>query len=195
MQCRVTTEDPERHFIPDYGRITTYRSAGGFAVRLDGHGFSGSVITPFFDSLLVKVTWGSALKRRTAQRPRPARFRIRGVRPTSRSCEPHRASNVQERAGTHASLTKRHQFILRAPRDRAANAVIWYVIVNGRSTRVGRGARRLAPPVAPPAAPSLPRPACGRAAGPERFAAGAPRSGSSSPTRRFAMRTSAAGHA
>ena len=42
MQCRVTTEDPDRHFIPDYGRITTYRSAGGFAVRLDGgNGFGG----------------------------------------------------------------------------------------------------------------------------------------------------------
>ncbi len=63
MQCRITTEDPDRHFIPDYGRITTYRSAGGFAVRLDGgNGFGGSVITPFFDSLLVKVTtWGGTL--------------------------------------------------------------------------------------------------------------------------------------
>ena len=50
MQCRVTTEDPDRHFIPDYGRITTYRSAGGFAVRLDGgNGFGGAVITPYFD--------------------------------------------------------------------------------------------------------------------------------------------------
>ena len=76
MQCRITTEDPDRHFIPDYGRITTYRSAGGFAVRLDGgNGFGGSVITPFFDSLLVKVTtWGSTLEEvGAARRPRPAR--------------------------------------------------------------------------------------------------------------------------
>ena len=69
MQCRVTTEDPDRHFIPDYGRITTYRSAGGFAVRLDGgNGFGGAVITPYFDSLLVKVTtWGATLAEETAR--------------------------------------------------------------------------------------------------------------------------------
>src|SRR5205807_2702456 len=55
LQCRITTEDPENHFIPDYGRISTYRSPGGFAVRLDGgNGFGGAVITPYFDSLLVK---------------------------------------------------------------------------------------------------------------------------------------------
>ena len=76
MQCRITTEDPERHFIPDYGRITTYRSAGGFAVRLDGgNGFGGAVITPYFDSLLVKVTtWGGTLEEAgAARRPRAAR--------------------------------------------------------------------------------------------------------------------------
>ena len=66
MQCRITTEDPDRHFIPDYGRITTYRSAGGFAVRLDGgNGFGGAVITPYFDSLLVKMTtWGQTCRSR-----------------------------------------------------------------------------------------------------------------------------------
>ena len=70
MQCRITTEDPENHFIPDYGRITTYRSAGGFAVRLDGgNGFGGAVITPYFDSLLVKVTtWGTTLEEAVAAR-------------------------------------------------------------------------------------------------------------------------------
>ena len=36
VQCRITTEDPENKFIPDYGRIHTYRSAGGFGMRLDG---------------------------------------------------------------------------------------------------------------------------------------------------------------
>ena len=56
IQCRITTEDPENQFIPDYGRITTYRSPGGFSIRLDGgNGFGGAVITPYFDSLLVKV--------------------------------------------------------------------------------------------------------------------------------------------
>ena len=79
MQCRITTEDPDRHFIPDYGRITTYRSAGGFAVRLDGgNGFGGSVITPYFDSLLVKVTtWGSSLEEAGQRADRALReFRI-----------------------------------------------------------------------------------------------------------------------
>src|SRR5438045_1118054 len=57
MQCRVTTEDPENKFIPDFGRITHYRSPAGFGIRLDGGtAYSGAVITPYYDSLLVKVT-------------------------------------------------------------------------------------------------------------------------------------------
>ena len=57
IQCRVTTEDPENKFTPDYGRILAYRSTGGFGIRLDGGmGYAGAVITPFYDSLLVKVT-------------------------------------------------------------------------------------------------------------------------------------------
>jgi pyruvate carboxylase len=82
MQCRVTTEDPDRQFIPDYGRITTYRSAGGFAVRLDGgNGFGGAVITPYFDSLLTKVTtWGATLEEAEERANRALReFRVRGV--------------------------------------------------------------------------------------------------------------------
>ena len=56
IQCRLTTEDPENKFTPDYGRILAYRSTGGFGIRLDGGmGYAGSVITPFYDSLLVKV--------------------------------------------------------------------------------------------------------------------------------------------
>ena len=57
VQCRVTTEDPEKDFSPDYGKILSYRSAAGFGVRLDGAmGDTGSIITPFYDSLLVKLT-------------------------------------------------------------------------------------------------------------------------------------------
>ena len=57
VQCRVTTEDPEKGFTPDYGKILSYRSAAGFGVRLDGAmGDTGSIITPFYDSLLVKIT-------------------------------------------------------------------------------------------------------------------------------------------
>jgi pyruvate carboxylase len=60
FQCRVTTEDPENNFLPDYGRLNHYRSASGFGIRLDaGTAFSGAVITPYYDSLLVKATaWG-----------------------------------------------------------------------------------------------------------------------------------------
>jgi pyruvate carboxylase len=57
LQCRVTTEDPANNFLPDYGRLTNYRSASGMGIRLDaGTAFTGAVITPFYDSLLVKVT-------------------------------------------------------------------------------------------------------------------------------------------
>ena len=57
IQCRITTEDPANDFMPDTGVIETYRSPGGFGIRLDGgNGFQGSVITPFYDSLLLKVT-------------------------------------------------------------------------------------------------------------------------------------------
>ena len=89
MQCRVTTEDPERNFTPDYGRITTYRSAGGFAVRLDGgNGFGGSVITPYFDSLLVRSPRGARRSKRRASAPtaRCASSAYAASRRTSRSC-------------------------------------------------------------------------------------------------------------
>src|ERR1035441_7372958 len=57
LQCRITTEDPTRNFTPDYGRIQTYRSPGGFGLRLDGgSAYGGATITPFYDSLLVKLT-------------------------------------------------------------------------------------------------------------------------------------------
>lgn len=57
IQCRVTTEDPANNFAPDTGKITAYRSGGGFGVRLDGgNAYTGAVISPYYDSLLVKVT-------------------------------------------------------------------------------------------------------------------------------------------
>ena len=61
IQCRITTEDPEKNFSPDYGKIINYRSAAGFGIRLDGAmGDTGAVITPFYDSLLVKLTASDA---------------------------------------------------------------------------------------------------------------------------------------
>ena len=83
VQCRVTTEDPENKFTPDYGKILTYRSAGGFGIRLDGGmGFAGAVITPFYDSMLVKVTSSGQSYEMALQRTDRAlrEFRIRGVK-------------------------------------------------------------------------------------------------------------------
>ncbi len=82
LQCRITTEDPLNKFIPDYGRITAYRGATGFGIRLDGGtAYSGALITPFYDSLLEKVTaWGASPEEATARMDRALReFRIRGV--------------------------------------------------------------------------------------------------------------------
>ncbi|MEG1869967.1 MAG: biotin carboxylase N-terminal domain-containing protein, partial [Oscillospiraceae bacterium] len=57
IQCRVTTEDPRNNFAPDTGKLTTYRSGGGYGVRLDvGNAFTGAEISPYYDSLLVKIT-------------------------------------------------------------------------------------------------------------------------------------------
>ena len=82
VQCRVTTEDPENNFIPDYGVLTAYRGATGFGVRLDGGtAYSGARITPFYDSLLEKVTaWAPTLDEAIRRMDRALReFRIRGV--------------------------------------------------------------------------------------------------------------------
>jgi len=83
LQCRVTTEDPENRFTPDYGRITHYRSVGGMGIRTDGGpAITGGIITPFYDSLLVKIC---AFGRRfidAARRMERAlqEFRVRGVK-------------------------------------------------------------------------------------------------------------------
>ena len=79
MQCRITTEDPEQNFIPDYGRITAYRGATGFGIRLDGGtAYSGAVITRFYDPLLEKVTAWAPSAEEAAQRMDRA-FRIPGI--------------------------------------------------------------------------------------------------------------------
>jgi len=82
LQCRVTTEDPQNNFIPDYGRITAYRGATGMGIRLDGGtAYSGAVITRYYDSLLEKVTaWAPTPEAAIARMDRALReFRIRGV--------------------------------------------------------------------------------------------------------------------
>ncbi|MTI19573.1 ATP-grasp domain-containing protein, partial [Fulvivirga sp. RKSG066] len=83
IQCRITTEDPVNSFKPDYGTIIAYRSASGFGIRLDaGNCYAGVTISPFFDSLLVKVSaWGRTLKGASERLDRAlSEFRIRGVK-------------------------------------------------------------------------------------------------------------------
>ncbi|AAV94467.1 pyruvate carboxylase [Ruegeria pomeroyi] len=82
LQTRITTEDPLNNFIPDYGRITAYRSATGMGIRLDGGtAYAGGVITRYYDSLLTKVTaWAPTPEKAIARMDRALReFRIRGV--------------------------------------------------------------------------------------------------------------------
>ncbi|MBO8155376.1 MAG: pyruvate carboxylase [Bacillaceae bacterium] len=83
IQSRVTTEDPLNNFMPDTGKIMAYRSGGGFGVRLDaGNGFQGAVISPYYDSLLVKVsTWALTFEQAANKMVRNLReFRIRGIK-------------------------------------------------------------------------------------------------------------------
>ena len=82
IQCRITTEDPENNFKPDYGRVIAYRSPGGFGIRLDaGNCYAGVTISPFFDSMLVKITASGRTLIGASQRLQRAlsEFRIRGV--------------------------------------------------------------------------------------------------------------------
>ncbi|MEE0776051.1 MAG: pyruvate carboxylase, partial [Bacillota bacterium] len=86
IQCRVTTEDPRNNFAPDYGKLTTYRSGGGFGVRLDaGNAYTGAEISPYYDSLLVKITTQDRTFKGTVQKALRAiaEIRIRGVKTNS----------------------------------------------------------------------------------------------------------------
>jgi pyruvate carboxylase len=145
LQCRVTTEDPENNFTPDYGRLTAYRSASGFGVRLDGGtAYSGAVITPYYDSLLVKVTtWAPTSAEAIKRMDRSLReFRIRGL-----------ASNLQflENIINHPEFQSGQnttRFIDSTPelfkfskrRDRATRMLRFLgdVIVNGNPEMEGR---------------------------------------------------------
>lgn len=184
MQCRVTTEDPDRQFVPDYGRVTTYRSAGGFAVRLDGgNGFSGSVITPFFDSLLVKVTtWGGTLEEAAQRADRALReFRIRGVK-TNIAFLLNLIGHPTFRSGSATTTfidRTPELFHLKAPRDRATKVLSYLgdVIANGRpDVKDGYDPQRRLRAPRPPVTSAQGAPPPGmrqklHELGPERFAA------------------------
>ena len=145
LQCRVTTEDPENKFIPDYGKVTAYRSPAGFGLRLDaGTAYAGAIITRSYDSLLVKVTaWAPTAEESIARMHRALwEFRIRGV-----------VTNLRflDQVITHPQFAKGEyttRFIDNTPelfewprrRDRATRILsfIGDVIVNGNPEVAGR---------------------------------------------------------
>jgi pyruvate carboxylase len=138
FQCRITTEDPENKFTPDYGRITHYRSAGGLGIRLDGGpGMTGGIITPFYDSLLVKT---SASGRRFIDAVRRMEralmeFRVRGVKTNI----PFLVNVINHREFTEGNCTTRfldetpELFHFTQTRDRASRLLTYCaeVRVNG----------------------------------------------------------------
>ncbi len=138
IQCRVTTEDPENKFTPNYGKIITYRSAGGFGIRLDaGMGDSGAVVTPFYDSLLVKMTASAPTFQMAIERMDRAlrETRIRGVKTNIPFLENvlHHPKFRSGAATTTMIDTSPELFQFRAKKDRATKLLnfLGNVIVNG----------------------------------------------------------------
>ncbi len=157
LQTRITTEDPQNNFIPDYGRITAYRSATGMGIRLDGGtAYSGGVITRYYDSLLVKVTaWAPTPDEAIARMDRALReFRIRGVATNINFVEnllkhPVFLSNAYT---TKFIDTTPDLFDFKKRRDRATKILTYIadITVNGHPETTGRGG--------PPAEAKAPRP-------------------------------------
>jgi len=159
LQCRVTTEDPENNFTPDYGKISVYRSAAGGGIRLDaGTAYSGAVITPYYDSLLVKVTaWGHSPDEAASRMDRALReFRVRGLATNLQFLE-----NVIDhplfRSGectTRFIDTTPELFNFQKRRDRATRLLrfLGEVAINGNPEMKGRVAPALplSRPIRPP---------------------------------------------
>ncbi len=144
IQCRVTTEDPEKGFAPDYGRILNYRSAAGFGIRLDAASAdAGSVITPYYDSMLVKVTaMGRNFDVACQRMDRALReFRIRGVKTNIPFLENVIADETFRSGQAHTKLidTKTELFLFKRRRDRATRTLSYLsdVTLNGNPTAKG----------------------------------------------------------
>jgi pyruvate carboxylase len=145
LQCRITTEDPSRNFAPDYGRIQTYRSPGGFGLRLDGgSAYGGATITPFYDSLLVKMTaWEREFPDACARMDRALReFRVRGVITNIPFLE-NVVNHADFQAGkiTTAFLDENPGLFTYPPRKDRATKLLTYlgeVIVNGNPEVAGK---------------------------------------------------------
>ena len=168
IQCRITTENPAHNFIPDHGRMTAYRSASGFGVRLDaGSAFSGAVITPFYDSLLVKVTaWGRTFQGSINKMLRTlAEFRVRGIATNLPFLETvlRHPEFVASKCDTGFIERNLAQFKFPERRDRATKLVnfLGEVIVNGnpiipRGLRAPEGPSRAQVPAYPGTDPIQP---------------------------------------
>jgi pyruvate carboxylase len=186
LQCRVTTEDPENNFTPDYGRITAYRTPAGFGVRLDaGTAYTGAIITRWYDSLLVKATtWAPTPQEAIARMHRALwEFRIRGVTTNLRFLDQIITHPRFERGDYTTRFIDETPELFSAPerRDRATRILTFLAdtVVNGNPQIKGRAlpARlTLIRPVRLPAAgPRGTAPPAGtrqrlQELGPERFA-------------------------
>ncbi len=182
MQCRVTTEDPANGFVPDYGKIHTYRSPAGFGIRLDGaSAYGGAVITPYYDSLLVKVTaWGREFTDACQRMDRSLReFRIRGVKTNIPFLE-NVVNNPRFQAGevTTSFLDETPALFKFTPRRDRATKILSYlgeVIVNGNPEVAGKPKPASIRPARVPAHDSSAPPAGTKQLldelGPEKFAA------------------------
>ena len=145
LQCRVTTEDPEKNFAPDYGKISTYRSPAGFGIRLDGGtAYAGASLAPYYDSLLVKVTaWGTNLPEACQRMDRALReFRIRGVKTNIPFVE-NVVNHAKFRAGeVTTSFLDEHPELFKFPKrgDRATKLLTYLgdVILNGNPEVKGK---------------------------------------------------------
>src|SRR5262245_21540749 len=164
LQCRITTEDPSNGFVPDYGRIHTYRSPAGFGIRLDGgSAYGGAVITPFYDSLLVKTTaWGPDFHVACQRMDRALReFRVRGVKTNIPFLE-NVVNHADFQAGnvTTRWLEETKSLCEFAPRRDRATKLLAYlanVIVNGNPAVAGKPApARIRPAPVPPHDSSAP---------------------------------------
>jgi pyruvate carboxylase len=161
LQCRITTEDPAQNFAPDYGKIHTYRSPGGFGVRLDAaSAYSGSTVTPFYDSLLVKVTcFASDFLQACRRMDRVLReFRIRGVKTNIPFLE-NVVNNAAFQSGdvTTSFLDQTPELFIFPPRKDRATKLLTYlgeVIVNGNPEIGGKPKPAFLPtPRVPPSPP------------------------------------------
>ncbi len=156
LQCRITTEDPTNDFKPDYGTITTYRSASGFGIRLDaGSIYQGVKVSPFFDSMLVKVSASSRTLDGSCRKMRRAlaEFRIRGVMTNIGFLDNILSHPTFRQGDVTVNFIKDHPelFQIKKTRNRATKMVKFLgdVIINGNEDVKNPEKKKFIKPVVP----------------------------------------------